>query len=86
MGKQIFGDELYNQISQPVLKIDKELADIQQGKGQFGRYLSNSTDYDNWVAQTRNIHKTLADDNAGKGAAGQWLVSDDRYNQLHDAY
>ncbi|WP_180539745.1 MlaD family protein [Nevskia soli] len=82
LGKQILGDELYEQISQPVLKVDRELADIQQGKGKFGRYLSSSADYDNWVAQARNIHKTLADDNAGKGAAGQWLTSDDRYNQL----
>ena len=82
LGRQILSDQLYNQIRQPILKVDQELADIQQGKGQIGRYVSSSADYNNWLAQTRNIHKTLADDNAGKGAAGQWLASDDRYNQL----
>ena len=59
IGKAIYGQDLYNQIRKPVLDMDKMLADIQNGQGQYGPLLKDSSQYDNTLASIRTFRASV---------------------------
>ncbi len=58
-GKAIYGQDLYNQIRKPVLEIDKQLADIENGQGTYGQMLKDSSQYDSALARIRDFRASV---------------------------
>jgi len=59
VGQAIYGQDLYNQVRKPVLDIDKMLADIENGQGQYGQMLKDSSDYDDALASIRSFRVSV---------------------------
>ena len=78
-GQFLYSDADYQKITKTIADVDASLE-----KAQSAVFLNNPAQYDQAVAQARNLHQSLADANAGKGKAGAWLVSDAKYRDLRD--
>ena len=59
VGKAIYGQALYNQLRKPLLDADKMLADIENGQGQYGQMLKDSSQYDNAIGSIRTFRKSV---------------------------
>ncbi len=75
VGKAIYGQDLYNQLRKPLLDADKLLADIENGQGQYGQMLKNSTQYDSTLASIRTFRKSVQE-----MKAAPMIASDEQYN------
>jgi len=74
IGKAIYGQDLYNQLRKPLLDADKMLADIENGQGQYGQMLKDSSQYDNALASIRKFRKSVQD-----WKAAPLMASDEQY-------
>ena len=59
VGKAIYGQAFYNQLRKPLLDADKMLADIENGQGQYGQMLKDSSQYDNAIGSIRTFRKSV---------------------------
>ena len=75
VGKAIYGQDLYNQIRKPLLDADKMLADIENGRGQYGQMLKDSAQYDNAIASIRTFRKSMQ-----QVKSSPMMASEEQYN------
>jgi phospholipid/cholesterol/gamma-HCH transport system substrate-binding protein len=78
VGSLINNDHLYKQGTDLVEQIDRQIADIQAGKGTPGQLLRSSAQYDQLLSQARQFHKTL--ETLGQNPL---IASDDAYDTLN---
>jgi phospholipid/cholesterol/gamma-HCH transport system substrate-binding protein len=76
VGQALYTDTLYRQISQPLLDLDRRLAEFQAGRGSLGPFLTDTAQYERIRSEIQNLTRTVAD-----LRAGEFLQSDRDYTR-----
>jgi phospholipid/cholesterol/gamma-HCH transport system substrate-binding protein len=61
VGHELHTDQLYQQISQPLIELDRGLARLQSGQGSAGQLLRDSAQYDKLRSETEDLRRSIAD-------------------------
>src|SRR5581483_8487890 len=78
LGKWLYSDRAYQQIREPIERIDQMLRTIESGQGTAGRLVRDQAQYAKLVDTIGRIRQDIASlDNSGAGKA--WLASDELY-------
>jgi phospholipid/cholesterol/gamma-HCH transport system substrate-binding protein len=75
LGTMLHTDQLYRQISGPLVQVDNALARLQAGQGQFGRLLGDDAQYLQLRDQFAHLRRSIADIRANP-----FLQSDETYS------
>jgi len=59
VGRELYSDALYRQISEPIKRVDDTLARLQAGQGSAGQFLRDNAQYDQMHAQLGNLRKSI---------------------------
>jgi phospholipid/cholesterol/gamma-HCH transport system substrate-binding protein len=74
VGKALYTDELYHRISDPLLKLDHALAQLQAGEGSGGRFLRDPAQYSQLQSSAADLRRSVS-----QLRAGPFLSTDDAY-------
>jgi phospholipid/cholesterol/gamma-HCH transport system substrate-binding protein len=74
VGHEIYTEELYRKISDPLVKLDQSLAVLQSGQGSAGQFLRDNAQYEQARAQLAGLRKSIAEI-----GSGEWMKSDAMY-------
>ncbi|HEY2017225.1 MAG TPA: MCE family protein [Bryobacteraceae bacterium] len=61
MGEALYSDKLFRQISDPLVALDRDLAQLQSGQGPAGQLLRDSAQYDQFQTSAQELRKTVTD-------------------------
>jgi phospholipid/cholesterol/gamma-HCH transport system substrate-binding protein len=76
VGRELHTDQLYRQISQPLIDLDRSLARLQSGQGTAGQLLRDSAQYDKLRSDTESLRHSIADLRAADPMRSDTLYAD----------
>ena len=76
VGREVHTDQLYRQISQPLMDLDSSLARLQSGQGGAGQLLRDSAQYDKLRSDTEGLRRSIADLRAAGHMRSDTLYAD----------
>ena len=74
VGRELYTDRLYRQISQPLIDLDRSLARLQSGQGDAGQLLRDSAQYEKLRSDMEDLRRSIAD-----LRTAEWMRSDSLY-------
>jgi phospholipid/cholesterol/gamma-HCH transport system substrate-binding protein len=74
VGKSLYTDEIYRKVMDPLRELDQSLARLQAGQGSGGALLQGSKQYDQAVAQAKDLRHSI-----GALSTGEMMKSDAAY-------
>jgi phospholipid/cholesterol/gamma-HCH transport system substrate-binding protein len=85
IGKLIYEEHLYNQLSATVTQLQSLVNDITQGNGTLGKFIENDDFYNRANAVLDKVNKIIDDVNAGNGTIGKFLKDPSFYDNANKA-
>jgi phospholipid/cholesterol/gamma-HCH transport system substrate-binding protein len=76
VGRELHTDQLYRQISQPLVDLDRSLARLQSGQGGAGQLLRDSAQYDKLRSDMEGLRRSIADLRAAEPMRSDTLYAD----------
>jgi phospholipid/cholesterol/gamma-HCH transport system substrate-binding protein len=76
VGRELHTDQIYRQISQPLIALDGSLARLQSGQGSPGQLLRDSAQYDKLRSDTADLRRSIADLRAAEFMRSDTLYTD----------
>ena len=76
VGRELHTDQLYRQISQPLVELDGSLARLQSGQGSAGQLLRDSAQYDKLRSEMADLRRSIADLRAAEPMRSDSLYAD----------
>jgi phospholipid/cholesterol/gamma-HCH transport system substrate-binding protein len=76
VGRELHTDQLYRQISQPLVELDGSLARLQSGQGSAGQLLRDSAQYDKLRSEMGDLRRSMADLRAAEPMRSDSLYAD----------
>ena len=61
MGEALYTDKLYRKVSDPIVKMDQSLAQLESGQGDAGHFLRDPTQYESFRKEIADFRKSIAD-------------------------
>jgi phospholipid/cholesterol/gamma-HCH transport system substrate-binding protein len=84
IGKMLYDESLYNELSGTVKAAHKLVAGLQQGQGTIGKFMVDPTVYDKTSATLDRLNQFLDQAQNGQGTLGRIVSDPALYNQLKD--
>ncbi len=81
VGQPLYTDTDYNRIRQPILALDRSLAEMQAGQGMGGMLLRDTAEYDRFQSLAQDLTKSI-----GAIRSGELLQSDRMYRDLNRSF
>lgn len=78
----VFTTALYSKWEKAILNVDETLAAIQRGEGATGRFYASDEQYNQILAQVRDLRKSIADFHEGLKKTGTSLQDEETYRKL----
>lgn len=85
IGKLIYEEHLYNQLSATVTQLQTLVNDVTQGNGTLGKFIENDDFYNRASATLDKVNKMIDDVNAGNGTVGKFLKDPSFYDNANKA-
>lgn len=76
LGRALYTDQPYRAISDPLVKLDQDLARIQSGQGAAGQLLRDSAQYEQLRSYLVDLRRSLADLQGGEFVQSDRLYAD----------
>jgi phospholipid/cholesterol/gamma-HCH transport system substrate-binding protein len=76
VGHELHTDQLYQQISQPLIALDGSLARLQSGQGSAGQILRDSAQYEKLRSDAADLRRSIADLRASEYVRSDTLYAD----------
>ena len=77
------GQSMLQNMQALVQRIDRIVAEVEDGKGSAGKFLKDPALFNRMDATLAEIQKMVNDISAGKGSAGKFLRNDEMYNKVN---
>jgi len=84
IGKMLYDETLYNDMSATAKSAHEIVASIQQGQGTVGKFMADPTIYNKTVATLDRLNQFLDQAQNGPGTLGRIVSDPALYNQLKD--
>jgi len=85
IGKVIYDNRLYNQLSATVTELQTLVSDVTQGNGSLGKFIVNDDFYNRANATLDKVNHIIDDVNAGNGTIGKFLKDPSIYDNSNKA-
>jgi phospholipid/cholesterol/gamma-HCH transport system substrate-binding protein len=76
VGRELYTDRLFQQISRPLIELDGSLARLQSGQGDAGRLLRDSAQYEKLRSDMADLRRSIADLRAAEIMRSDVLYAD----------
>jgi phospholipid/cholesterol/gamma-HCH transport system substrate-binding protein len=76
VGRELYTDQLYRQISQPLVELDRSLARLQSGQGGAGQLLRDGAQYEKLRTDMEDLRRSIADLRAAELMRSDSLYAD----------
>ncbi len=84
IGKMLYDDTLYNELTATVKSAQQVIATVQQGQGTIGKFMADPTVYNKTVDALNRLNQFLDQAQNGQGTLGRIVSDPALYNQLKD--